>query len=173
MRSGLLRTITLIAASTVALAAATGCSPVVSLHHTEVRGASGSGLNVVAVLEVENENAFDVHVRRVRARVTLADRYRLAPVDIQPNKWISANRKVKVAVPITIPWTEVPGVLAASAGSSSVPYHVRGTADVTAGRSARVRVTRYPIDQEGSIPRRHFMRGGVPMPRGGDLPLPF
>lgn len=163
----------MLAASAFALAAVTGCAPVVSLHHTEVKGISGSGLNVVAVLEVENENSFDVQIRRVRADVTLAGRYQLDPVDIQPNKWISANRKVKVAVPITIPWTEVPGVLASSGSSSSVTYHVQGTADVTAGRSAHVRVSRYPIDQDGSIPRRHFMRGGVPLPGGGDLPMPF
>lgn len=170
MLRALLRSFTLLAASTIALAASTGCSPVVSLHHTEVRGMSGEGLKVVAVLEVANDNSFDVEIRRVHANVTIAERYQLAPVDIQPKKWIGAGHKVKVAVPVTVPWTQVPGVLAASSGSS-VPYRVTGSADVTAGRSAGLRVSRYPVDQEGTIPRHHFSKGGGGLP--GNLPLPF
>jgi hypothetical protein len=123
---------------------------------------------VVAVLVVENENAFDVQVRRVSAQVTIADRYRLDNVDIAPNKWIPAGGKVRVSVPLTIPWTTVPGVLAASGSSAEVTYRVRGTADVVAGRSARIRAQHFPIDQEGVIPR-NSLGGG----RGGGLPMPF
>lgn len=147
-----------------ALAFATGCAPTVTLHHTEVRGASLEGVSVVAVLEVENENAFDVEVRRVRARVTLAERYHLAPIDFQPNKWVRAGSKARVSVPVTIGWTTVPGVLAAAGSSSEVTYRVVGTADVTAGRSMKLKRDAYPIDQEGTIPRRSFKQGGLPLP---------
>ncbi|MFT3766674.1 MAG: LEA type 2 family protein [Minicystis sp.] len=161
--------IMIVACAVLALALSTGCSPVVTLHHTEVRGVSGSGVGVVAVLEVENENSFDVEIRRVSAHVTVAGRYRMDPVDIQPNKWIPAGRKVKVAVPLNIPWTSVPGVLAETVGSSEVSYRVVGTADITAGRSMRVKQNHYPIDQEGSIPRSHLGNGRG----GGGLPLPI
>ncbi|APR84674.1 Hypothetical protein A7982_10023 [Minicystis rosea] len=158
----------LVSCAAIAVGAATGCSPVVTVHHTEVRGLSTSGLDIVAVLEVENENGFDVEIRRVRANVVVADRYRLDPIDIQPNKWIGAGRKVKVSVPVTIPWTTIPGVLSATVGSSEVAYHVSGTADVTAGRSLRVKQNHYPIDQDGTIPRSMLSKG-----RGGGLPFPF
>lgn len=151
-----------------ALAAfATGCSPVVSLHHTEVRGVSSDGVGIVAHLVVENENAFDVEVRSVRANVTMAGRWRLAPVDIQPNKWLASGRKTRIAVPLTVPWTSVPGVLAASAGSSAVPYRITGVANVTASRAGRFRAA-YPIDDEGTVPRSTLARGAP-----GGLGLPF
>lgn len=155
---------TLLALALAASPLSLGCTPVVALHHTEVRGAGASGVEVIAVMEVENENAFDVEIRAVRASVTVADRYRLDTIDIQPNKWIRAGAKAKVAVPITVPWSSVPGVLAATAGASEVPYRVRGTASVTAGRSLRIKRDRYPIDQDGVIPRKVFARGGLALP---------
>lgn len=159
----------LVSFAAVTLAASTGCAPIVSLHHTEMRGASAGGVGVVAVLEVENENSFDVEIRHVHANVTIEGRHRLPPVDLQPNKWIRAGGKVRISVPLTVPWTTVPGLLAATAGSSEVTYRVRGTADITAGRSMRVRQQRYPVDQEGVIPRHALGKGGGP----GGLPLPF
>lgn len=161
------RRLLLAACAAAALATATGCTPVVSLHHTEVRGLSSSGLALVAVMEVENENAFDVEVRGVRADVTIAGRYRLEPIDVQPHKWIPADGKVKVAVPVTVPWSIVPGLLAETVSASHVPYRVHGTADVTASRSLRVKRSHYPIDQEGEIPRSSFARGG------GGFPFPI
>lgn len=157
-----------VSCAVAALAVGTGCSPVVSLHHTEVRGVSTSGVAIVAVMEVENENGFDVEVRDVRADVTIAGRYRLDPIDLQPHKWIPADGKVKIAVPVTVPWTVVPGLLAETMGASHVSYRVRGTASVTASRALRVKRNHYPIDQEGEIPRNTLARGG-----GGGLPLPL
>ena len=154
------------ACAALALALATGCTPVVSLHHTEVRGASMGGLSMVAHMTIQNDNAFDIELRSLRASVTMADRYALERVDIQPNKWLVAGRRTRIAVPITVPWTSIPGILASSVGSSRVPYRIRGVARVTASRSGRFRAN-YPIDDEGTVPRSTLARsapGGLPMP---------
>lgn len=163
----MLRTSSIAACAVLALALSTGCTPVVSLHHTEVRGLGVEGLSMVAHLAIYNENAFDIEVREVRADVTMAGRWRLAPVDIRPNKWLAAGRTTRIAVPVTVPWTSVPGLLAASAGSSEVPYHIQGVAQVTASRAGRFRAS-YTIDEDGAVPRSHFARGAP-----GGFPLPF
>src|SRR5690349_17032563 len=121
-----------------ALTSAAGCvrGPSVSVHHADVKSGAPDGLGVVVYLAVENGNDFDVEIRRVRARVTMEGKYHLAPVDVSPNKWLRANKTTLVAVPMSIPWDVVPRLISSSAGSSSIAYNVRGTADVTAGRSA-------------------------------------
>jgi hypothetical protein len=151
----------------VALTSTTGCvsGPSVSVHHADVRGGSADGLGVVVYLAVDNANDFDVEIRRVRARVTMEGRYHLAPIDVSPNKWLRANKRTLVAVPMSIPWSVVPRLLSSSAGSSSIAYNVRGTADVTAGRSARVRRNDVAVDEDGRLPRRlvvNAARGSLP-----------
>jgi hypothetical protein len=148
------------------LAGGSGCSGTsLSVHHANVRSGSSDGLGVVVYLAVENNNSFDVEIRRVQARVTMAGRYHLAPVDVSPNKWLRANKTTLVAVPMTIPWPVVPQLLASTSGSSGITYRVKGTADVTAGRSARIRRNGYPVDEDGTIPRRlvvNASRGALP-----------
>jgi LEA14-like dessication related protein len=163
----MLRARSIVACAAALLALATGCTPVVQVHHAEVRGVSMGGLSMVAHLTIQNENAFDIELQRVRANVTMADRYPLTPVDIQPKKWLVSGRKTRVAVPITVPWTSIPGILAASVGSSTVPFHIQGVARVSAGRKARFRAN-YPIDDEGTVPRSTLAQSAP-----GGLPLPF
>src|SRR5262245_33420029 len=125
--------LTTFAALTPVLSA--GCSPVISVQHAEVRGGSLSGLEMIVHLVIENENAFDVEIRSVHAAVTVEERYRRPPVDIQPGRWLRAGSKTAIAVPLSIPWPMVPAIVASTAGSSTISYRIRGHADVTAGRS--------------------------------------
>lgn len=153
----------------LALGALTGCAPSVSVRYAEVRGASAEGVSMVMHLVIDNDNAFDVQLRHVRANVTMAGRYRLSPIHTSPNKWLPAGKKTRVSVPVTVPWGTVPGLLAASAGSSEIEYRIVGAADVTAGRSARIRANAWPIDDSGTVPRSRFTKGSLP----GGLGLPF
>lgn len=130
--------------------------PEVKLHHAEVRAASLYGLGMEVFLVVDNTNSYDIQLRSIRATVTLARQYPVA-LQFSPNRWLPANQATIVAVPMTVPWAMLPGLVAASAGSLTVPYTVRGSADVTAIRSVGIESDDYPVDEEGTIPRQAFV----------------
>src|SRR4051812_23683392 len=102
----------LLAAGAVALALASGCvtKPVVTLHHAEVRAASLEGLALDVVLKIDNPNPYDVEVRSVHAEVTIAGRYALAPIDVQPKQWLGSNSTTMVSVPVAVPWSMIPAL---------------------------------------------------------------
>jgi hypothetical protein len=148
----------------------TGCvnEPRMTVHHAEVQGASMAGLGILVVLQVRNDNSYDVQLRSLRATVTFGGRYPLYPVDISPNQWLPAGRTTMVAVPVVIPWTLVPALAAETVGSPVILYHVKGQADVTATRAFGIERDNYPVDQSGSIPR-HIMVGAA----RSVVPIPF
>ncbi len=149
-----------------ALGPLAGCvsKPVVSLHHAEVRGASLTGVGLEVFLKIDNPNAYDVEVRNVHAQVTIAGKYALAPIDVTPNAWLGSNSTTLVSVPLAIPWTLLPVLIAETLGSPEVKYHVTGTADVTAVRALKIEKNDYPIDEDGTLPRSVFVSaspGGI------------
>jgi hypothetical protein len=148
----------LFAVASLTLMTAQGCvhKPEVKLHHAEIRAASMYGLGMEVFLIINNTNSYDVQLRNIRANVTLASRYGV-PLQFSPNRWLPANQATLVAVPMTVPWGVVPGLIAASAGSMTVPYTVKGSADVTAIRSVGIESDDYPVDEEGTIPRQAFV----------------
>src|SRR5690349_11752409 len=100
--------------------AAGGCvsKPALSVHHAEVRSASLEGVGLAVYLELDNPNPYDVEIRTVHAEVTIAGKYKLAPLDLTPKQWLRSNATTLVAVPISIPWALVPALVAETAGSS-------------------------------------------------------
>ena len=146
------------AVASLTLTTSLGCvrKPEVKLHHAEIRAASMYGLGMEVFLVIDNTNSYDIQLRNIRASVTLAQRYPV-PLQFSPNRWLPANQATIVAVPMTVPWGVVPGLIAASAGSLTVPYTVKGSADVTAIRSVGVESDDYPVDETGTIPRQAFV----------------
>lgn len=152
-----------------ALGAAPGCvtKPAVTVHHAELRGASLWGLSTVIVLQVRNDNAYDVQVRNVNVNVTFGRGYALPAVNWSPNQWLPSNQTTLVAVPVTLPWTMIPVLVGETSGAYAIPYHVTGTADVTATRAFGIQRDNHAIDESGSIPRQLVVeaaRGTVPLP---------
>lgn len=152
----------------LALAAAPGCvsKPNITLHHAELRGLSTWGVNVMILLQVRNDNAYDVQIRNVNVNVQFGRAVNI-PVGFSPNQWLPSNRTVAVQVPVTIPWTAIPGLVAETAGSFAIPYHVRGGADVTATRAFGIERDNYPVDESGAIPRQLVVdsaRSAIPLP---------
>ncbi len=139
-----------------ALAAAPGCvtQPTVTIHHAEVRGVSTFGVGVAIVLQIRNDNAYDVQLRNVHCNVTFGRGYNLGPIDFAPNQWLPSHQTTLVAVPVSIPWTVVPALATETMGSYAIPYQVVGVADVTATRAFGIERNNYPIDQAGSLPRQ-------------------
>ncbi len=142
-----------------ALAGGAGCvqRPSMTVHHAEVRGITSYGVNFSIVLEVKNENGYDIQIRHVNCNVIIGRGYVLGPIDFAPNQWLPANQVTFLAVPVTIPWTLLPALATETLGSYAIPYQVKGTADVTATRSFGIERDNYNIDQAGIVPRETVM----------------
>lgn len=138
----------------------TGCEPAVALRTANLRGATPTGIALDAVLSVENPNVFDVQIRAVRANAQIDKVRGFIPVYVEPNAWIPAGRRGLITVPIIIPWTMLPAILAATISDSTVTYMVKGSADVTATRAFAIDRDMYKFDEEGEIPRGFFVRMG-------------
>src|SRR5205823_5276196 len=110
------------------LLALCGCpqQPVVLLHTAHIAGVSQYGVNVKLTLRVSNPNPYDVRVRNVRAQVVIADRFMLPYLRFDPEQWMPANSWSYVDVPTTIPLNMVTPLLATTAQSSVINYHVSG-----------------------------------------------
>ncbi|MCK6590480.1 MAG: LEA type 2 family protein [Polyangiaceae bacterium] len=155
-----------IAAAALALLAA-GCvsKPAVTLHDASIRSASLRGVGLDVLLRVENDNSYDIQIRNVRAQVTIHERYRLAPIDIQPNQWLPAEEATIVRVPVVIPWQVIPPIVQETLGSTTIPYRVEGRADVTAVRMLGIERDNYPVDEQGSVRRQDLINAAAGMLR--------
>ncbi len=164
--------------SNVARAAAVfamGCAgcvsqPSMSLHGARVSQANLAGVELAMTMSVRNDNAFDVLVRTVRADVVVARQLALPTVQTQPNVWLRAKTSTLVVVPVTVPWQSVPQLIQVTLGSSSIPYHAWGSADVTATRALEIDVDDYAFDQEGALAREELVSAASRGMLGGFLP---
>lgn len=136
-----------------AMTASCASKPTLKVDHARVTGVGPLGIGLDVVVRVYNSNSFDIMIRNVHAQTTLAGRYQLPAVNVQPNLWLPAKKETYVSTPVVVPWTLVPGVLSATMGSEHVSYHVQGYADVTATRALGVEVNNEPLDERGSVPR--------------------
>lgn len=143
----------------LSLALLAGCvsKPVISLHHADLKEVSLLGMNLKLFIQIDNPNAYDVEVRAVHCQVTIAGKYQLAPMDLQPNQWLPAGQATLITVPVSIPWTMVPALVAETLGTTDVKYRVQGMADVTATRTFGIEKNNYPLDEEASLPRQVFV----------------
>ncbi|APR85242.1 Hypothetical protein A7982_10591 [Minicystis rosea] len=153
----------------LALSAAPGCvnNPKVTVHHAELRGLSTWGLQVMILLQVRNDNSYDVQVRNVNCNVVFGRGMNLGPIQYSPNQWLPSHQTTFVQVPVTIPWQALPALVAETTGSYAIPYHVKGVADVTATRAFGIERDNYPVDEGGSIPRQMVVdsaRSAIPLP---------
>lgn len=138
--------------------------PKMTLHHAEVRNAGPMGIGLEIFLNVHNDNGFDIQVRNVRTRTVLQDRWGLTPTQYSPNQWLPAKRTTLVSAPQLIPWPLVGPLLAETAMSSIISYHVTGEADVTAIRSLGIDSNNYPVDETGSVPRMAVLQAAQTFP---------
>jgi hypothetical protein len=156
-----------LAAAVIALAPLAGCvsKPAVTLQSAQLRSASLRGVGLDVFLKVENDNSYDIQIRNVRAQVTIADRYPLMPIDIQPNQWLPADQATVVRVPIVIPWQVVSPIVRATLGRPLITYRVKGSADVTAVRMLGIERDNYPVDEGGSVLRQDLVNAAAGMLR--------
>jgi hypothetical protein len=106
---------------------------------------------------VQNDNSYDIQIRNVRAEVTIAERYKLAPINIQPNQWLPSEQGTIVRVPVVIPWQVVYPIVQETLDATTISYHVTGSADVTAVRMLGIERDNYPLDEGGSVRRQDLV----------------
>ncbi len=127
--------------------------PTMKLNHAEISSAGPAGIGLDIYMNVHNDNSFDVQVRNVRVQTTLQGRWTLPPMAYSPNQWLPAKGTTVVRAPVIIPWPLVVPLLAETAMSPTISYHVTGSADVTAIRSVGIKSDNYPVDENGTVPR--------------------
>ena len=142
-----------------------GCAskPTMKLNHAEISGVQLGfpptlGVVMTMVLDVYNPNSYDVAVRAMRGTATLADKYTL-PIDWRPGPegvWMAANATTTIRVPVTVPVQLALTLLRESYMSSTVPFHVVGTADVTATRTFQIEKDNYSVDETGNFTRQQL-----------------
>lgn len=148
-----LRSITLLLAVIFAVFLS-GCGTIkLSLDRGEIAAPNLQGVNVNVVVLVNNGKSYDVMIRNLRANVTMANRYPLAPIRYNPNQWLGARQITRVAVPVTIPWPQVLPLLAESMGRETIAFNVDGAADVTATRALAYEVNDKEFHETGLVPR--------------------
>ncbi len=132
-----------------------GCvsKPVLELYGARVAGVTPQGVTLLLTLKVNNDNAFDVRVRNVRANVTVAHQYSLPYLQFDPEQWLASDASTLVPIPMSVPWQMIAPLLATSAGSPSLAYHVHGLADVTATRLLQIQRNDYMLDEDGAFSR--------------------
>lgn len=143
----------LVSALTATSAVSCVHKPTVELDHAQVSNVGLYGVGIDVIVRVNNTNSFDVMAREINANVSINNKYALAPIRMSPNRWLNSDQTTLVAVPVIIPWTVLPALLAETIGQPTLSYRVRGTADVTATKLLQVQRNDYPIDEEGTIPR--------------------
>lgn len=146
-----------------ALTAGCASKPAVKLQSAALRSASLRGVGLDVFLSVTNDNSYDIQIRNVRAEITIADRYALAPIDIQPNQWLPSDQTTTVRVPIVIPWLVIRPIIQATINRPLITYRVRGSADVTAIRMLGIERDNYPIDEGGSVLRQDLVNAAAGM----------
>ena len=137
----------------------TGCpsKPVLELHSARLQSATPTGVGLDVYMRVNNENAFDVQIRNVRANVTIAQRYVLPPIQYNPDQWLGANQSTLVRVPMVVPWHLVAPLVSTTAGSDTIGYRVTGLADVTAVRMLGIEANDYELDEQGAVSRAELL----------------
>lgn len=148
----------LLGGGAAAIASACVSKPQMQLHHAEIRSANLLGINMEVFFSVFNDNGFDVQVRNVRVNTVLQKKFPMPYLEYSPNTWLPANRTVIVNAPSTIPWMLVPPLLMETVSRPSISYRVKGSADVTATSSLKVKSDNYPVDEEGTIPRAAILQ---------------
>jgi hypothetical protein len=113
---------------------------------------------MTVVVSVHNPNGYDVAVRAVRGRVTLADRFEM-PVNYKAEGngvWLPADETTLVRVPVSIPAEMAYAVLQQSVSSPMIPYRFSGRADVTATSTFELEEDNYAVDERGSVSRKQI-----------------
>lgn len=122
--------------------------PRITPRSVSITGVSNAGLGLHVDLVANNPNRLDLTVQSISVRVTLAGRD-LGVSRIPNATRLPSRQDVPLAVDVTAPWQDLPGILLATTLNENIPYHLDGTARVgTASVNLDV-----PFQVDSTMPR--------------------
>jgi hypothetical protein len=147
-----------------------GCAkqPTMRLNHAEVSGVvlglpPSVSVTMTVVMDVYNPNSYDVAVRAMQGEVVFLDRYSLPIQFTSPGEgtWLAANATTQVRVPVNVPGDLAARFISDAIASPTIPFNVKGKANVTATRSLKVEADNYSIDARGELSRADLQNAAL------------
>lgn len=155
----------LLLALALAIVGSTGCAskPTMKLNHAEISGMTLGfppqvGVVMTMVIDVYNPNSYDVAIRAMRGTTVIAEKYTL-PIDYRAppdGVWLASKATTSMRVPVNVPVDLALHLLRESFASPTVPFHLTGTADVTATRTFQIEKDNYSVDESGTFSRQQL-----------------
>jgi hypothetical protein len=131
--------------------------PAVKLHAARIAGVDRGGVRLDVTLAIHNDNSIDLMVRDLRITLLMGRGYAVPPVQVSPNVWLRAGTTTPIDVPVVVPWQIVRPLVLETLGSTTIPYHASGFANVTATQAFEIDIDDYVIDQNGAIARQDLV----------------
>jgi LEA14-like dessication related protein len=126
-----LRRVVLILAIIVVLE---GCSrpkpPTITPEKATITSIGPGGIGVVLELGLDNPNSIELAGRAVTAKVVLDGKYDLGTVTAPNGIKLPAGKRTDLSVPMSLPWKDLPTLLALAGQGRDVPYDIDGTLTV-------------------------------------------
>lgn len=113
---------------------ATGCSkpepPVLKPEKVEVKSVTADGLEIEVTIDAKNPNSVALIARKVKAKVTLADKVDMGEVEVKTKVKLPAKKHKELTVPMSLKWGNSVQVAMLAATRETIPFKVEGTAEV-------------------------------------------
>src|SRR5215475_11756493 len=110
---------------------ALGCSrpdpPTLTPEQAKVTRISPDGLDLDVQILAYNPNSSDLTARSLKAKVTLDGKYHVGDVKAPAKVSLPAQKQTRFAVPVSVKWTDLSGLIALAASNRGVPYELDGT----------------------------------------------
>jgi LEA14-like dessication related protein len=104
--------------------------PTLTPQRVEVTTIGTAGISLLVQMAAHNTNRFGLAVRSVTADVTLDGRTKLGAVTVTRAIDLPAQAWTRIDVPLSIAWTDLPGLVVLAASGRSIPYAVDGTVSI-------------------------------------------
>lgn len=152
----------------IAAVASAGCAkqPTMRLNHAELSGVAFGlppSVLMTVVMDVYNPNSYDVAVRSMQGEVVFLGRYSL-PIQFESpgeGTWLGANATTQVRVPVNVPGELAARFVSDAIAQPTIPFNVKGKANVTATRSLKVESDNYTIDARGELSRADLQNAAL------------
>ena len=124
------------------LDASTMKNPKVDLESVDVQDARIDGATLMFNLKVDNPNAFDLNLDKLKYTLDMADRT-LASGEVTKGLHVEASKVSTIRLPVPIKFADVFHSVSALIGQGSTPYHLKG--------AAYLGPLRLPFDEKGKF----------------------
>lgn len=117
-----------------AIVVVVGCSrpkaPTLTPEKATVTSIGPGGIGLMLELGVDNPNSIELAGRALTAKVVLDANHDLGTFTVPNGIRLPAGKRTDLSVPVSLPWKDLPALLALAGEGRDVPYNVDGTLTV-------------------------------------------